>query len=158
MSLFLKSYVFVLLTAMASSAFAAGLDTVGFAGSWSGKGTYIFDGHLTQCSEMRMEFFANENQFVFVGGGRTCENHEEQFYQVAMTYRDGQLFFGQQAVGTYDGNEMNVAFSQPEGNGDIRHWRMSMRVEGDHLMYEESRRMNDDSTPLISFAGMMQRQ
>ena len=158
MSLFVQSYLFILIAAMTSSAFATGLDAAGFAGNWSGKGTYIFDGDLTQCSEMRMQFFADENRFVFVGGGRKCEKHEEQFYQVAMTYRDGNLYFGQQIVGTYDGNEMNVNFSQPEGDGGMRHWRMSMRVEGDHLMYEESRTMNDDQTPLISFAGMMQRQ
>ena len=60
--------------------------------------------------------------------------------------------------GTYKDGEMNVSFSQSEGDGNIRHWRMSMRVEGDHLMYEENRRMNDEQAPLISFAGRMIRQ
>jgi hypothetical protein len=136
----------------------ASLNEVGFAGNWSGKGTYIFEDVLSQCSVMEMQFYADEAQFVFVGGQRVCENHEEQFYQVAMTYREGVLYFGEQAVGTYSDNEINVSFTQPEPDGDVRHWRMSMRVEGDHLMYEESRTMNEETTPLISFAGMMQRQ
>ncbi|NQZ01751.1 MAG: hypothetical protein HRT45_13905 [Bdellovibrionales bacterium] len=136
---------------------AADLNESGVAGNWSGKGTYILDGVLSQCSVMEMQYYADETQFVFVGGQRICDNHEEQFYQVALTYEDGKLYFGDQEVGTYGGGVINVGFTQPEPNGDIRHWRMTIRVQGDHLMYEESRRMNDETTPLISFAGMMQR-
>jgi|GEM_PF-2584510 len=126
-----------------------------FSGNWSGKGVYILNGDLTTCSIMKLEFFANSTDFSFVGGERICEKHDEIFYRVDMSYKNGIVFIGNMMVGTYSENLMNVSFSQPEGNGNTRHWRMSMRVEGDHLIYEESRTMNDESTPLISFSGML---
>lgn len=126
-----------------------------FSGNWSGKGVYIHDGDLTTCSVMKLEFFANNMDFSFMGGERICEKHNEIFYRVDMSYKDGLVFIGNMMVGTYSENLINVSFSQPEGNGNIRHWRMSMRVEGNHLIYEESRTMNNESTPLISFSGML---
>jgi hypothetical protein len=33
-----------------------------------------------------------------------------------------------------------------------------MRVEGNNMVYEESRTMNQEQTPLISFAGIMSKQ
>lgn len=129
-----------------------------FAGNWMGKGTYIYDGHMTQCSVMRLNFYADASTFVFEGGERVCDEHSEKFYKIVMNYKDGIVTIGNEVVGTYDGNEMNVNYSMPDANGGVRHWRMSMRVEGNNLIYEERRIMNNDSTPLISFAGMLIRQ
>ena len=55
------------------------------------------------------------------------------------------------------GNVLEARFSMPEGNGRIRHWRMSLRREGDTIVYEESRTLDDNTTPLISFAGLLKR-
>lgn len=129
-----------------------------FSGDWSGLGTYVYDGQMMTCQVMELQFFADSATFRFKGGQRVCENHSEKFYQVDMIYRNGEVLIGNQVVGSYEGNEMNVSFSAPDPNGGIRHWRMSMRVEGNHLMYEERRIMNDETTPLISFAGILVRQ
>ena len=129
-----------------------------FAGDWSGKGTYVLAGDIKQCSVMILNFSATANTFRFGGGERVCEDHSEKFYEVEMTYENGMVLMGTFPVGTYDDNEMNVSFSAPDPAGGIRHWRMSMRVEGNNLMYEERRTMNDETTPLISFAGILIRQ
>lgn len=129
-----------------------------FAGDWSGKGTYVLAGDIKQCSVMNLNFSATANTFRFGGGERVCEDHSEKFYEVEMTYENGMVFMGTFQVGTYDDNEMNVSFSAPDPAGGTRHWRMSMRVEGNNLMYEERRIMNDETTPLISFAGILIRQ
>lgn len=150
-----KFIVFFLLSL--SSAFANN-QILNFSGDWSGTGTYVLDGQMLSCQVMELQFFADSSTFRFKGGERVCEFHSEKFYQVDMKYKDGKIFIGSQVVGTYEGNEMNVAFSAPDPNGGVRHWRMSMRVEGNHLMYEERRIMNNDTTPLISFAGILIRQ
>lgn len=129
-----------------------------FAGDWSGKGTYVLAGDIKQCSVMILNFGATANTFRFGGGERVCEDHAEKFYEVEMTYENGLVLMGAFPVGTYNDNEMNVAFSAPDPAGGTRHWRMSMRVEGNHLMYEERRTMNNETTPLISFAGILIRQ
>ena len=129
-----------------------------FAGDWSGKGTYVVAGEIKQCSVMILNFGATGSTFRFGGGERVCEDHSEKFYEVEMTYQNGMVMMGTFPVGTYNDNEMNVAFSAPDPAGGTRHWRMSMRVEGNHLMYEERRTMNDETTPLISFAGILIRQ
>jgi hypothetical protein len=129
-----------------------------FSGDWAGKGTYILDGHLTQCSVMRLKFYADAKKFIFDGGERVCDEHSEKFYTVVMTYENGSVSIGNEIVGTYNDNEINVSYSMPDADGQIRHWRMSMRVEGNNLVYEERRIMNNDSTPYISFAGMLIRQ
>ncbi len=126
-----------------------------FSGSWSGKGTYILAGDLTQCQEFKMSFSGSAESFEFVSGSRKCDKHSESFDNVKMDARDGVLYFYGQKVGEYDGNQLTAAYSIPEGDGRVRHWRMQMRRQGDHLMYEESRRMDNESTPLISFAGLM---
>lgn len=128
-----------------------------FSGTWSGKGTYILHGDMTQCSQFQLVFSATDSSFTFVSGNRSCEKHEEVFYKVTMTYKNGGLFFGDQRVGSYDGNYLQTAFSMPDGNS-TRHWRMSMRRQGDHLIYEESRTMDGEVTPMISFAGLLIRQ
>tara|TARA_B100001248_G_scaffold261335_2_gene252191 strand:+ start:20340 stop:20795 length:456 start_codon:yes stop_codon:yes gene_type:complete len=128
-----------------------------FMGVWEGEGTYILNSDITNCSYFNLNFSANMNSFTFVDGVRECEKHSEQFYPVTVQYRDGKLYFGSQVVGSYSENYMEMRFSAPEENG-IRHWRMSMRLEGDHLVYEESRTMNDETTPMISFAGVLIRQ
>lgn len=129
-----------------------------FAGDWSGQGTYVHEGDFKYCSIMTLNFFASSTIFRFGGGERVCEDHSEKFYEVEMTYENGLVMMGSFPVGTYNDNEMNVSFSAPDPEGGTRHWRMSMRVEGDHLMYEERRTMNDETTPLISFAGILKRQ
>ncbi len=147
-------------TAAAVVGFAAG--AVGthpqeFIGHWSGKGTYIFAGDLTQCAQMEMVFTATEASFTFDSGSRVCDKHSETFYKVTMRYQDGKFYFGNEVVGTYDGQVMTLAYRAPDGD-TFRNWRMSMRREGNHLMYEESRIMDGQETPLISFAGMLIKQ
>jgi len=125
-----------------------------FAGQWEGKGSYIYKGDITLCSTMEMTFSAGPNKFSFVSGRRVCEKHSEAFYPVNMTFRNGELLFNGQVVGKYDGNTLEAYYRMPDGTS-YRNWRMSMRREGDHLMYEESRTMEGEDTPLISFAGTL---
>jgi len=126
-----------------------------FRGNWSGKGTYIHDGRLSQCGEFKLTFAGTPDSFEFVTGNRKCDFHEEEFVNVKMEVRNGELFFYGQKVGSFQGNELNSSFRAPEGNGRFRFWRMTMRRQGNHLMYEESRTMDGESTPLISFSGML---
>lgn len=147
-SLFLLASLFVF--APLSSAF-------GFEGKWSGKGTYIFNGELTQCSQVELSFSETAAEFKFGGGGRGCDKHTETFYPVSMQKKDGKLMFAGQVVGTYTDKVVTSEFRMPDGNS-FRNWRMSMRREGNNLMYEESRIMDGEQTPLISFAGMLQKQ
>lgn len=44
-----------------------------FAGHWVGKGTYIFEGRITQCDDFQMVFNASDGKFVFESGSRTCD-------------------------------------------------------------------------------------
>ena len=139
---------------LTAPALAGGPET--FTGRWSGKGTYIYNGVMSQCREFSMTFEGTRESFEFVTGSRKCDNHEEEFANVKMEARGGELFFYGQKVGTYSENgQLTAAYSLPEGNGHTRHWRMNMQRRGDHLMYEESRTMDEESTPLISFAGLM---
>lgn len=126
-----------------------------FSGNWSGKGTYILSGDMTQCQEFKMSFAGSANNFEFVSGSRKCDKHSENFDNVKMEARDGVLYFYGQKVGEYDDKQLSAFYSIPEGGGRVRHWRMQMRRQGDHMMYEESRTMDDEKTPLISFAGLM---
>lgn len=144
--------------AMVVSAAASAVGPEIFHGKWSGKGTYIHDGRMSQCSEFTLEFAGTPSSFEFVTGHRKCDFHEEKFYNVKMEARDGVLYFYGQAVGAYTGNELNAAYRAPEGDGRFRNWRMTMRRQGDHLMYEESRTMEGETTPLISFSGLLFRQ
>ncbi len=125
-----------------------------FAGEFSGKGTYILDGDLTQCREFKMVFSASESTFTFVSGNRVCDKHSEQFYTVTMRYKDNLLYWNGKVVGGYDGNTLHAQYRMPDGNS-YRNWRMFMRKEGNHVMYEESRIMDGETTPLISFAGLL---
>ena len=129
-----------------------------FAGRWEGRGTYILHGETTNCGTFALVFAAPPGSFVFVGGARACDRHQESFTEVRMEARDGALRLGDQQVGSYDGDLVQAAFRQPDGDGRWRNWRMSMRREGTTLVYEESRRMDGDATPMISFAGLLTRQ
>ena len=111
-------------------------------------------GDITQCGSVDLYFTAQGDTFFFRGGQRTCDKHEEKFGPVRMTYRDGVLYFGEQAVGSYKDGLMQVRYRMPDGN-TFRNWRMSMRREGDSLVYEESRTMEGETTPMISFSGML---
>lgn len=126
-----------------------------FQGHWSGRGTYILDGKMTSCSDFVLDFAGTEATMTFVGGGRTCESHQEEFGRVEMAFRDGGLYFAGKKVGTLEGNLLSVAFRAPEGDGRFRNWRMSMRREGNHMVYEESRTYDESATPFISFAGLL---
>lgn len=143
-------FILILLSLSASSAFA-GPEV--FDGTWNGKGTYILHGDLTQCSVLELTFSSTADTFTFASGRRVCDKHSEEFYAVTMQFKNGQLFFNGQVVGSYDGNKLDAFYSAPDGES-TRHWRMSMRREGDHLMYEESRTMEGETTPMISFAGL----
>jgi hypothetical protein len=126
-----------------------------FAGSWEGRGTYILHGDTTSCREFGLVFASPPGSFVFVSGRRLCDKHQESFTEVRMEARGGALWLGEQRVGSYDADLVQAAFRQPEGDGRWRNWRMSMRREGSTLVYEESRRMDGDATPMISFAGLL---
>ena len=125
-----------------------------FAGHWEGKGTYILKGDLTQCSVMRLVFTEKNDEFSFQSGRRECDKHNEDFYKVTMTLKNGQVMFGAEVVGDYTDNTMSVSYRMPDGDS-FRNWRMSMKRQGNHLMYEESRTMEGEITPLISFAGLL---
>jgi hypothetical protein len=71
-----------------------------------------------------------------------------------MTYKEGNVFFNNMKVGTYTENQMDVFFRAPDGN-TFRNWRMTMRRDGNTMLYEESRTMDGETTPMISFAGLM---
>ena len=126
-----------------------------FAGSWEGMGTYVLHGVYEPCQEFALSFASPPGAFVFLRGRRVCDRHQESFAGVRMEARDGVLWYGEQKVGRYDGDLVQAAFRQPEGDGGWRNWRMSMRREGDRLVYEESRRMDGEATPMISFAGLL---
>ena len=125
-----------------------------FAGHWLGQGTYIFDGDMTDCSKFELIFNAGNNRFTFASGHRVCGDLDEKYFPVTVDYRDGNIFFNGQKVGSYTDNTMEMGFRMPDGDS-FRNWRMTMRRQGDHLMYEESRTMEGESTPLISFAGLL---
>lgn len=142
-------------------AHASGLD--GFVGTWVGKGAYIKSGDLYQCSLMKMTFAKTDTQFIFDYGQRECDKHSEVFDRVVMTYHDGGLFYpggdGKEVkAGEYGDGRVELHFDMPDPKGGLRHWRMSMRAEGDSFMYEERRIMNNDATPMISFAGLGEKQ
>lgn len=128
-----------------------------FKGTWSGKGTYIFQSELTQCATVDLIFDSSASTFKFAGGERICDKHQERFYPVSMKFANGEIFFGAQKIGSYTANTLEASYRMPDGNS-FRNWRMFMRREGNHLMYEESRTMDGETTPLISFAGLLKLQ
>lgn len=125
-----------------------------FKGKWQGQGTYILSGDMTKCANVELQFGATTNQFQFIGGQRNCDKHDEQFYPAYMSYKNGEIFFNGLKVGTYTSSTMEVRYRMADGK-TFRNWRMFMRREGNHLMYEESRTMDGETTPLISFAGLL---
>lgn len=130
-------------------------DTAPFIGTWKGTGVYRLNGVQSNCQSVEMTFEGTATSFTFVGGTRDCDNHSETFYKVTMDYANGKLFFSGQEVGTIEGNVLTSQFSMKEKGGRVRHWRMSMRADGDTLMYEENRIMDNEKTPMISFAGIL---
>lgn len=128
-----------------------------FDGTWKGKGTYILKGDMTECSEFELTFSTYNDIFTFESGHRVCEKHSETFYKVPMRFKDGILYFNGLKVGSYDGNRLEAHYRMPDGNS-FRNWRMSMRREGQNMVYEESRTMEGETEPLISFAGLVIKQ
>jgi len=149
--------LFVLILNLVFCQFAFANDPSQFSGGWSGRGTYIYAGEMTNCSGFTLGFHATKTRFTFARGQRVCDKHQEAFPPVSMDYRDGKLFFNGQVVGQYDGTTLTATYRMPDGNS-FRIWRMSMRREGQHLVYEESRTMQGETTPLISFAGLLMAQ
>lgn len=129
-----------------------------FNGQWEGQGTYIYQGDITHCPTFRMEFIGDAKSFEFASGMRNCEKHREEFAPVTMEFRDGSLYFYGQKVGELKDNVLTAWFRAPEEDGRFRNWRMSMRREGQHMVYEESRTMDGETTPLISFTGLLIRK
>jgi hypothetical protein len=138
------------------AAFANGPEI--FKGEWEGTGIYQREGQQSYCREFTMKFDGNRYLMNFLGGNRECERHSERFASVAMAHSAGKLFYNGKEVGSIKDNVLETKFSMPEGNGRVRHWRMSMRIEGDTLVYEESRTMDSESTPLISFSGLLMKK
>lgn len=146
---------------LSCSAFADNtpVTTDAFVGSWEGQGTYVLQGDLYGCDFFKMVFTKTDTTFTFAYGRRNCLKHSETFETVTLNAHDGGMFYVDQngkeiQVGTFSAHKMTVGFDMPDPKGGIRHWEMSMRADGDNLMYEERRIMNDDKTPMISFAGM----
>lgn len=148
----MKTLIFTFLIALIS--FSSQAIPTQFIGSWKGQGTYIHAGALTNCHDFELSFEATPTTFTFASGYRDCDAHYETFYPVTMEYRDGLLYFGTEIVGSYDGDILQATYRMPDGDS-FRIWRMSMRKSGDHLLYEESRTMEGESTPLISFSGLL---
>ncbi len=152
----MNPYLAITLLLMAPAVFAAEpSEPAQFKGRWLGTGVYQKDGVQTHCRTFEMKFDGNRYLMNFLGGGRTCEAHTETFASVAMAYSAGKLYYNGIVVGSISGNVLQSNFSMPEGDGRVRHWRMSMRKEGKTMIYEESRTMDSETTPLISFAGLL---
>lgn len=96
-----------------------------------------------------MEFDGTDVSMSFVGGARVCDTHTEAFAAVTMTYKAGQLFYDKDVVGSIEGNVLRVQFTPR------RRWSHSelpheyAKKEGDNIVYEESRTMDSESTPLL---------
>lgn len=133
-------------------------DLAPFTGHWKGRGVYQLEGKQTNCAEVDFGFSADGKMIEFTFGSRSCDEHKETFDRVVVDYENGKLMFAGTQVGTYKDGLFSIAFSAPNGDGRTRHWRMTMRAEGDTLVYEESRRIDSNSTPMISFAGLMKKQ
>jgi hypothetical protein len=124
-----------------------------FEGAWAGKGTLILRGDITQCSSVEFYFSVTADTFTFNGGQRTCDKQENTFKPEIMTFRDGVLYYRGEVAGTSRDDLMEAHFQMP-GNTT---WRMSMRREGDNLVYEDSLSVAGETTPMISFAAMLKR-
>jgi hypothetical protein len=153
----MKPFALAVVLLVPASACADELDA--FVGAWIGKGTYILSGDLYQCSLMKMVFSKTKDEFSFDYGRRECDKHSENFDRVVLNYHDGGFFYpvgdGKEAkAGEYGDGKVELHFDMPDPKGGIRHWRMSMRAEGNNFMYEERRIMDENVTPLISFAGL----
>lgn len=147
----MKKFLALILMTLCTGLMAGPLN---YEGSWSGQGVYVLENKVTHCHEFKMIFSATDKVFTFVTGNRRCDDHDEEFYRVDMDYSDGKVYFGGQVVGSYTENSLETSFSVPEGDR-MRHWRMSMRVTGEQLLYEESRSYDEEKTPYINFAGIM---
>lgn len=150
----MRSALFAAALAVGGATGAHATEIEVFNGAWGGKGTLILHGDITQCSSIEFYFTVTADTFVFNGGQRTCDKHEDKFKPEQMTYRDGVFYFGDHAVGTFRNGVIEMRFRMPDGN-TFRNWRMSMRREGDNLVYEDSRTMEGETKPMISFAGML---
>ncbi len=157
----MKSVFAAMCLVLSCSAFAAesSVNLDSFEGTWEGKGTYVLRGDLYECGFFKMAFTKTDTTFTFAYGHRTCLKHSETFEPVTLVYHEGGLFYVDQngkeiQVGTYSNHKMTVGFDMPDPKGGIRHWEMSMRAEGNNLMYEERRIMDEEASPMISFAGL----
>ena len=126
-------------------------------GRWVGEGTYILDGEITYCDHVELIFSSTDSEFIFESGNRSCTKHNETFYRVSTEVANGEVSFAGMIVGEYTESTVQMGFRQPDGD-TFRNWRMSLRRQGNHLMYEESRTMDGETTPLISFAGVLVKQ
>lgn len=151
----MKLVATILVLAFPVLAAAEGLEP--FTGEWKGRGVYQLKGRQTNCGDATFGFNGTNKSIEFSFGHRYCDEHNETFDPVQVQYADGKLLFAGRQVGTYKDGLFQIGFRAPEPDGRFRVWRMSMRVEGNTLIYEESRTMEGESTPMISFAGIMKK-
>ena len=128
-----------------------------YNGKWVGKGIYLRNGIQAYCHNFEVVLKADKQEIEFTSGKRVCETHSEVFDKVTITTKDGGVYWGNQKIGSFDGSLLGLEFKMPEPGGGTRHYRMSMRVEGPHMTYEESRRMVGQEKPVITFAGVLER-
>lgn len=128
-----------------------------YDGKWVGKGIYLRNGVQAFCPTFEVVFKADGQELEFTSGKRVCESHSEVFDKVTITTKDGGVYWGKSRIGSFDGSLLGLEFRMPEQGGGTRIYRMSMRVEGPNMTYEESRRLLDQDKPVITFAGVLER-
>jgi len=129
-----------------------------YNGKWVGKGIYLRNGVQAYCPNFELVFKADGQALEFSSGKRVCESHSEVFDKVTITTKNGGVYWGDSKIGAFDGSLLGLEFRMPEQGGGTRIYRMSMRVEGPNMIYEESRRLAGQDKPVITFAGVLERE
>lgn len=124
-----------------------------FSGHWQGKGIWVRGGVQKVCSLVKMEFHGTPEHFQFSSGERICEDFQQTFDREDLDIRGEDVLYQGQLVGHLKDNLFSLEFIE----GGERVYRMSMRREGNRLSYEESMRLKNESTPLLSFVGVLEK-
>ena len=133
----------------------------GFTGKWTGQGVLIRYGELAPCALFSLSFLAGaDGSFILDGGRRVCAGLkiDAPFEREAMSVKDGVLFGPDgQPAGRYETDFIESQFVLPGPEGKPGLWRSTMRREGDNLVFEESMSLAGQTTPMLTFAGVLRR-